>query len=343
MPARRRRWPLAIAGLLLLWLMAGNNVVHRLGMALLRLDSLPPYLKVGGHLYYTQGFDGLWRHDLRSGVSEQWWMPGEGSLVSDVAVSPDGSQLALAWAPPAEAGFQTGSTDLWLMALPKSKPEPLVLRTDILESWRDPWWSPEGDWLLATHQQVQRDSAGDLVAVRLDVVRLAFDGTRHLLLENAEQAALSSDGRQLVFLRPNPDSGSQGLMLARPDGSLAHEMVDSATFRALASPGFTPDDQAIVFSASGERQDRMQRDGAAAGAVMAHGEPWNVWRFDISTGDLSRVTTSALDGPALAWSPDGSDLLAVLAAEGLFLRARDKMWRLAPVTTEGKLAWASAG
>ncbi len=343
MRARRRRWPMAIAGLLLLlWLVAGNSVVHRLGMALMRLDSLPPDLMVDGHLFYTQAFHGLWRHDLRKGVSEQWWMPTEGSLVSDVAVSPDGSQLALAWAPPAEAGFQTGSTDLWLMALPISEPEPLVLRSDVLESWRDPWWSPEGGWLLVTHQRVRRDPGGDLLAVRLDVERLALDGTSHLLLENAEQATLSSDGKRLVYLRPDPESGSQGLMLAQSDGSPAHELVSSTTFRALASPRFTPDDQAIVFSASGDRQDRIQRDGPAAGAVMAHGEPWNIWHLDIATRVLSRVTTSALDGPALTWSPDGSDLLAVLAAEGLFLRSPDNMWRLAAVTTEGKLAWAPA-
>ncbi|MCY3718101.1 MAG: hypothetical protein OXG07_00920 [Anaerolineaceae bacterium] len=342
MRGRRWRWSLATGALLLLWLMAGNSVVERLGMALLKLDAVPAELNVGGQLFYTQGFDGLWRHDLRSGLSEQWWLPAEGSLVSDVAASPDGSQLALAWAPPAEAGFQSGSTDLWLMTLPLGERRPLVTRSDILESWRDPWWSPDGDWLLVTHQRVQREQGGELQAIRLDVERLQLDGARHLLLTNAEQAALSSDGAQMVYLRPDPDNGSQGLVLARSDGGQARELVNSATFRALASPRFAPGDQAIVFSASGERQGGARLDSNSVDAVTAHGDPWNVWQVDLVTGDLSRLTASVLDGPALAWSPDGSGLLGVLAAEGLFLLTPGKMWRLAAVATEGKLTWAPA-
>lgn len=338
----RWRWPLATSGLLLLWLLAGNSLVDRLGMALLRLDALPADLDAGGQLYYTQGFDGLWRHDLRSGVSEQWWLPAEGSLVSDVAVSPDGSQLALAWAPPAEAGFQSGSTDLWLMSLSSGEPQPLVTRSDALESWRDPWWSPDGRRLLVTHQRVQWSQGGELQAIRLDVEWLALDGARQTLLTNAEQAALSSDGGQMVFLRPDLVNGSQGLVLARPDGSQARELVRNTTFRALASPRFAPGNQTIVFSASGLRHGGPQQSDPAVGAVMAHGDPWNIWQVDLATGVLSRLTTSVLDGPALAWSPDGSGLLAVLAAEGLFLRSAGNMWRLAAVRTEGKLTWAAA-
>ena len=342
MRAKRWRWPLATCSLLLLWLLAGNSVVERLGMALLELDSLPADLSAGGQLYYTQGFDGLWRLDLRSGRTEQWWLPAEGSLVSDVAVSPDGGQLALAWAPPAEAGFQTGNTDLWLMSLPLGEPRPLVTRSDVLESWRDPWWSPDGNWLLVTHQRVEREQGGELQAIRLDVERLQLDGARHLLLENAEQAALSSDGAQMVFLRPDPDTWSHGLVLANADGNQARELVNSATFRALASPRFAPGDEAIVFSASGERQGGTRSGSESVGAVMAHGDPWNIWRVEIATGALSRLTASELDGPALAWSPDGSGLLGVLAAEGLFVLGPGNMWRLAAVATEGRLTWAPA-
>lgn len=338
----RRRRPLAATALLLLWLLAGDGVVERLGMALLQLDTLPADLNAEGQLFYTQGFDGLWRHDLRTGVSERWWLPAEGSLVSGVAASPDGGQLALAWAPPAAAGFQSGSTDLWLMSLPRGEPQPLATRSDALESWRDPWWSPDGDWLLVTHQRVQRDQGGELQAIRLDVVRLTPDGARHTLLTNAEQAALSSDGNHMIYLRPDPDSGSQALMLARSDGGQARELVNGGTFRALASARFAPGDQAVVFSASGEREGGTQAESISAGAVMAHGDPWNVWQVDLASGALSRLTASVLDGPALAWSPDGSGLLGILAAEGLFLRTRDKMWRLAAVRTEGKLTWAPA-
>lgn len=338
----RWRRPLAATGLLLLWLLAGNGVVERLGLALLQLDPLPADLNAEGQLFYTQGFDGLWRHDLRTGVSERWWLPVEGSLVSGVAASPDGGQLALAWAPPAAAGFQSGSTDLWLMSLPRGEPQPLATRSDVLESWRDPWWSPEGDWLLVTHQRVQRDQGGELQAIRLDVVRLVPDGEVHTLLTNAEQAALSSDGQRMVYLRPDPDSGSQALMLARSDGGQARELVNGGAFRALASPRFAPGNQAVVFSASGELQGGTQAESISAGAVMAHGDPWNVWQVDLASGALSRLTAFVLDGPTLAWSPDGSGLLGILAAEGLFLRNRDKMWRLAAVRTEGQLTWAPA-
>ena len=342
MRAKRWRWPLATCALLLLWLLAGNSVVERLGVALLKPDSLPVDLNAGGHLYYTQGFEGLWRHDLRSGLTEQWWLPAEGSLVSDVAVSPDGGQLALAWAPPAETGFQTGNTDLWLMSLPAGDSRPLLLRSDPLESWRDPFWSPDGNWLLVTHQRVQRDDAGAVGTVIHNLVKVSPDGARFTLVRNAEQGALTSDGAQLVYLRPDPDTWSHGLVLANADGNQARELVDSEAFRALASPRFTPDDRAVVFSASGEHQEAPPDNPADAGTVQAHGEPWNIWQLDPTTGVLTRLTPYSLDGPALAWSPDGSGLLGVLAAEGLFVVGPGNMWRLTAVATEGKLTWAPA-
>ena len=341
MRAARSRGPFIAATLLLLWLAFGPGLVNRVGLLLLRLDGPPPGLELEGQLYYTQGFDGLWRHDLTSGTSERWWMPDAGSLVSGVAAAPDGSQLALAWAMPGEGGFQPGTTDLWLMSLPKSELRPLLTRSDSLESWRDPFWSPDGRWLLVTHQQTLRDEAGTAQSIRMTVERVALDGTRQVLLEAAGQAALSADGAQLAYLHVEPESWAQSLMLAQADGSDARELVAATAFPALASPRFTTDGSALVFSASGTRQDQDALAQHGAGAVLAHGEPWHIWQVTLADGVLTRLTDAPLDGPSLAWQP-GGEALAVLAAEGLYLRARGRMWRLAQVSAEGRLSWAPA-
>ena len=140
-PCGTARWrgPLIAAILLIVWLAFGPDLVNWAGLLLLRLDGPPPGLELEGQLYYTQGFNGLWRHDLRTGTSERWWLPEAGSLVSGVAAAPDGSQLALAWAMPGTGGFQPGTTDLWLTSIPKIEPRPLLTRADSLESWRDPF------------------------------------------------------------------------------------------------------------------------------------------------------------------------------------------------------------
>ncbi len=340
---RTARWrgPLIAAILLIVWLAFGPDLVNWAGLLLLRLAGPPPGLELQGQLYYTQGFDGLWRHDLSTGVSERWWLPEAGSLVSGVAAAPDGSQLALAWAMPGEGGFQPGTTDLWLTSIPNVEPRPLLTRADSLESWRDPFWSPDGRWLLVTHQQTLRDATGEAQSIRLTVERVAPDGARQVLLEAAEQAALSADGAQLAYLQVDPTNWSQSLMLARADGRDARELVAAMVFRSLASPRFTPDGSALVFSASGTRQDQGAGAQRGAGNVLAHGDPWHIWQVTLADGELTRLTETPLDGPALTWSP-GGDALAVLAAEGLFLRARERMWRLAEVSAEGGLSWASA-
>ncbi len=337
----RWRGPLIAATLLLIWLAFGQGLVNRVGLRLLQLDGPPPGLELEGQLYYTQGFNGLWRHDLSTGVNQRWWLPEMGSLVSGVAAAPDGRQLALAWAMPGTGGFQPGTTDLWLTSIPKIEPRPLLTRADSLESWRDPFWSPDGRWLLVTHQQTLRDAAGEAQSIRMTVERVALDGSRQVLLEAAEQAALSADGAQLTYLRVEPESWSQSLMLARSDGSDARELVPATVFRSLASPRFTPDGSALVFSASGTRQDQDALVQQGAGVVLAHGDPWHIWQLTLADGELTRLTDVPLDGPALAWSP-GGEALAVLAAEGLYLRARERMWRLATVSAEGGLSWAPA-
>lgn len=335
----RRRWPL-LAILLLLWLAFGQGLVNQVGLSLLQLDGLPPGVELEGFLYYSQGFDGVWRHELRTNLSERWWLPEEGSLVSSVAAAPDGSQLALAWAMPGEGGFQSGTTDVWLATLPTAEPRPLLTRTDSLESWRDPVWAPDGRSLLITHQHPLRDAAGEAQTIRMTVERVALDGTRQVVLENAEQAALSTDGTRLTWLQVDPATWSQSLKHALADGSEARELVAANAFRALASPLFTQDASAIVFSASGAFQGHETAAGSGSSAVMAHGDPWHIWQVRLADKALTRLTDEPLDGPTLAWSPEG-DVLAVLAAEGLYLRALDQMWRLAEVSAEGGVSWAS--
>ncbi len=335
-----RRRPLIAAALLLLWLAFGQGLVRQLGLALMRLDELPPVPGLGGQIFYAQGFDGLWRYDLNSGENGRWWSPPSGSLVSGVAVAPDAGQLAIAWAPPAGQGFQQGTTDLWLTALPEPDPVPLLTRSDILESWRDPFWSRDGLWLLVTHQQALRDAGGEPQSISITVKRVALDGSQETLLADAEQAALSPDGSQLTWLRLNPETWGQALMHAWADGSAAGELVAEGTFAALASPRFTKDGNFIVFSASGARQMPAASTRANPGKVRAHGDPWHIWQVDLASGELTRLTEQSLDGPMLAWSPTHDEVLAVLAAEGVFLRAQGRMWRVAASSAEGGLTWA---
>jgi hypothetical protein len=102
---------------------------------------------------------------------------------------------------------------------------------------------------------------------------------------------------------------------------------------------FTPDAAALVFSGSGDYQGDPERL-AFSGIARAHGLPWDVWQIGLDGGDMVKLTETPLDGPWITWEP-GGEAMAILAAEGIFLRYDGRVYRLASTGTEGEITWAA--
>lgn len=329
---KKYRWTLLFGGLLLLWLAFGPQLIQRLTTPQLAFsEGMPPGVQLRGSLYYTQAFEGIKRIDLSNGAVSSWWQPPEGGLVTGLAASPDGMMLAVSYAPPAEEGYQTGTTDLYLTPVSQPDLQPLRLRTSRDESFRDAAWSADGQWLYFSHLQPATDSSG--VQLNVERLRIGADAASEVVLQSAEQAVISPDNSHIAYLKFDARTYGRDLVLANVDGSNPQTLIAAGIFAALAGPVFTPDSQSVIFSASGELPS------AQAGVVRAHGNPWNIWQATPADDALTRLTPTTLDGPMVTGLPEGQGL-GVVAAEGVFVVYNDQFYRLAQVTTEGEIAWA---
>lgn len=332
---KRYRFTIFIGLLLLLWLAFGSQILHQVGILLAPIDAAP---SLPGRLLYTQGFEGVWQVDMETGEVSQWWLPPEGGFVTGIAASPDGSQLALAYAPPNEEGFQVGTTDLYLSPSDTPDPQPLFVREERNESYRNPFWSPDGQQLYFSHVTLVRNDEGETTAVRLNSERVDLDTNEtQVMVENAEQYVLSPDAGLAAYLQFDPVSYGESIWLSASDGSNAQEVLPVGAFSDINNVRFTPDGSALVFGGSGDflgDPERLAVDGVA----QAHGLPWHIWQIDLDGGNMRQLTETTLDGPWIAWQPDGS-AMALIAAEGVFLRHEGSVYRLATTSTEGEITW----
>ena len=333
---KKYRLTLIFAVLFAVWVLLGPQIIEYVEQRSQGIyEGFPPGVQLEGRLFYTQGFNGIWRVDLATGDVGQWWSAPEGGFVRGISASPDGSQLAVAYAPPAEEGFQIGTTNLYLTSSHVPDLQPIFVRDNRNESYHYPVWS--GEWLYYTHQQPVTEN-GAVTEIKVTAERISVDsGDVEIVLEGTEQLAPSPDGSQIVYLKIDIPAYKHALWIADREGSVQTKLVEAGRFDALASPRFTPDGQGVIFSASGEMETVTGRIPGVS-IAQAHGLPWDIWEIALDTNTMKKVTPAVLDGPWIAWSPDGQQM-AVLAAEGVFIVHNSSFYRLTEVAGEGEIAW----
>jgi Tol biopolymer transport system component len=272
-----------------------------------------------GTLYYIRinpGQQFLARYDFENGRSQNIFPVPEGGWVSYAALSPDGSQMALGYAPP-PSPTQTlfGYSRLYLLPPDGDEPVLLVRPDDPRELFFNPTWSPDGRSLYYIH--IIPDEVASL-GYTLYLSRFDLEtATNTQLIPDALWARIADDGQQLAYI---PYRGqSHELIVADADGQNSRILIEDGRFEAMDAPLFSPDGEWIYFSAVEwpEPVSLWQR-WLGTESAAAHDIPSDWWRIPAGGGEPERLTELNLVGLYGDFVGNGR-YLAFASRSGLYL------------------------
>jgi len=184
---------------------------------------------------------------------------------AEPAIAPDGSLVAY-------TSNESGNPDIWLLDLQGGTS---VRLTDDPSNDRSPAWFPDGSSLAFVSDRQGRPSIWK-------VSRLG--GPASLVVENADDPAISPDGLSIAFSRAD----ARGFMriaiapLSNPD-EVRVLTTDQAGLWDHRRPAWSPDSKTIAYHAF--------RD---------------LWTVSLAQGDIRRVTTDDAADKEAVWSADGA-------------------------------------
>jgi len=261
-------------------------------------ESQTQLAEVGGSIFYSAQEGSAYRI-FRLGLEGQ---TGAARVVNDGAqprVSPNGRTLAFFSRVPGGEGLYGYELFAGLGLDARS-----VRYSDAVEDSRDsaPAWSSQGDRLVYSSTRFG-------------------DGRYRLYLTSADDNPSSIDlgyGKDpawhpwqdlLVFNGPDADGANPGLWVMQPEGGGRRRLTDNGNDQR---PAWSPDGRYVVFMSNGR-----------------HGN-WELYRLDVNTSALLRLTDDPAQDGLPAISPDGEFVA--------FMSDRDGYWRLWYVPLTGGAA-----
>jgi Tol biopolymer transport system component len=269
--------------------------------------------------------------DLVSGQLTQLFHAPDQAWVTAAAVSPDGQKIIIAYAPPPDPGeIQFGYSGLYQLAAEgPGEPQPVLERADPKESYASPLWSPEGRYLYYVHlRSTETESGGSSTTYAIE--RLTYpDGKPETVVDGAFWPRLSPDGSKLVYVTYNSASFANALYLADADGKNSTQILPSETFSAVDAPVFSPEGEAVLFSAVGSGPatslawlDQLFGVQIASASSPVHNVPSDWWQVSVKGEGLKRLTKLYEIGLYGAFAQDGKHL-AFISTNGLYVMEPD--------------------
>lgn len=307
----------------------------------------PAWAELGldGALYYTafiQEQQNLLRLDLETGEQVTLFDPPENAWLSDIALSPDGRQILMAYGPPPEEGqVQFGFTDLYMMPADGSaEPVPLLERQEASETYYNISW-PLDDYIYYAHFSPSTDDLGSIVYTS-QIERYHIPSAETEVLVNAAAwPRLSDDGTKMAYVTDDNE-----FVISEADGSNPTVLeLPADRFPAVDAPLFSPDGETIYFSvAAVEVQPVRSLWDFLMGVkvVEAHNVPSDWWRMPVDGSDDPEQLTNIFEMGMYGDFGPGGNFIAFITSTGVFVMNPDGtgVFRLKNTTPSGTLNWA---
>ncbi len=174
----------------------------------------------------------------------------------------------------------------------------------------DMCFSPDGDYIYFV-----RFEPGGTVYSSLHRIPTLGGAPRKLVFDIDTGVSFSPDGKRIAFIRHNPAAGRSSLLIAASDGTGERALAVFERRRSESLTSTTP-----AWSPDGKRIAAVVR---GAGGIFDH----RLVTVEEPTGERRQVGTPWGWVSALAWSPDGRDILLAANRDPSVL-SRSQLWRL---------------
>lgn len=259
--------------------------------------------------------------DLSSGQINTIYSIEGNAWIYYQAVSPDSTQLVMAYTPPSQPGSDAG-TSLYLLPLQEgAAPEILFTPPTPSDRYIQVEWLPDAKYLYFVHYN-HTTQPSDQPFPDYDISRMPFPGGQpEKIAEHAFWPRLAPDSSRLVYVTLDPFAGTNELFLANADGTNPQKIEMSGGPTIIDAPIFSPDGTSILFSAPSPSQayqpnwlDRLM----GVQVARAHNVPSDWWSVPLSGGPVIRLTKIQTIKLFASVSPDGK-YVASLSGEGIFV------------------------
>ncbi len=281
--------------------------------------------------------------DLVTGNNSLIYQAEQGALLSSALVSPDGKQILMTYAPPASSQNQYSYTSLYLLPIDGTKdPQPLLASASPTDAYFAPAWAPDGKSIYTSHYHKGADPNGADDAYTIDQVTL--DGQARSVIQNGQWPRLSPDGKLISYVTASSSNAQADLYQAGVDGKNITPLIKPGTFQAVDDHFYTPDSQAIIFSAVNPPQPAPTQTSLerflGISIASAHNIPSDWYEAPAGGGEPKRLTNLEDTGMFASLSP-GHDWIVFISVTGIYVMKLDgtRLTQLDGIYGSGTVDW----
>jgi Tol biopolymer transport system component len=284
-------------------------------------------LNLAGHLVYIAGivkdnnlYLDIENLDLKTGEISPIFQTD--SWIDAAAVSPDDTQIVIAYAPPS-GGAHGSQTSLYVIPRDGTQlPTLLFTPASDQDQYDQPVWSPDGQYVYFRDVNYR-------ASVIYSMMRVAYPGgTPEKLVDWAYWPRISGDGSHLVYVSIDPVTQVNSLYVSAADGTQIQAVSLTGAYipKVIDVPMFSEDGKSILFSAPDPTQASMPNwIDRLMGITVANADgniPSDWWSVPVTGGvpkRLTRVQSLALYG---SFSPD-KKYIASYTSDDIFVMNPD--------------------